>query len=73
MTPIAASKLCWTKECLYASLLIREAMDEAVDPCEDFYQYACGRWGKQNPVDPNEIDLSTLDVLRKERLRETKG
>ena len=39
-----------------------KAMDPAVDPCVDFYRYACGGWIRDNPI---PADQSRWDVSRK--------
>ena len=39
-----------TKDCVSMASTILNSLDEKVDPCEDFYSYACGGWLEQNPL-----------------------
>lgn len=46
----------------YTPSLEMKFVDKAVDPCVDFYNYACGQWNKINPI---PADQARWDVYGK--------
>lgn len=64
---------CMTPACVELAGTILSAMNSSVDPCQDFYQYACGGW-IQSHVLPDYlarlVTFTILEELNNGRLRE---
>lgn len=54
-----------------ASLL--NAMDVTADPCEDFFQFACGSWVKKHVIPEDRSSLTTFEVMADDLLVILKG
>jgi putative endopeptidase len=49
-------------------------VDKTLDPCNDFYKYACNKWLTANPIPPDQVFWSTgsgLELWNENLLRET--
>ena len=55
---------CQLKSHSVLAITIAEAMDLTVDPCTDFYQFACGGWMAKNSIPEGKAKWGRFYELR---------
>ena len=49
------------------------AMDRTIDPCVDFFHYACGGWIKNNPIPPDQSSWDLYSKMADENKEKLRG
>ncbi|CAF1624746.1 unnamed protein product [Rotaria sp. Silwood1] len=70
---------CDTPYCIKAANYLLESIDKTADPCDNFFQFACGTWLKKNRIPDDDMltspipaDLNNLQsVINARRFYET--
>lgn len=60
----SVQKTCASKECLFAAVDMLKQLNQTVDPCEDFYEYACGGWETENALEPGETHVTGFALVK---------
>jgi len=58
------SKVCLTKGCVKAAAELINSMDETVDPCSDFYNFACGQFIQNTVIPDHKTSHGTFYIVR---------
>ncbi|XP_055330910.1 neprilysin-11-like [Paramacrobiotus metropolitanus] len=56
-------RVCLTPECVHAAGTLVTNMNRNVNPCNDFYEFACGNWNLSHPMPDAKSRYSTFDQL----------
>lgn len=54
---------CLSPDCVLTASKFIEKIDFAADPCQDFWQFSCGSWIKNNPIPDHKSRYGSFDQL----------
>lgn len=56
-------EVCLTPGCIHTASKVLDAMDPSVEPCDDFYNFACGSFVKNTNIPDEKVSVNTFSVI----------
>lgn len=57
------STICETPGCVRAAAKLMDTIDETVDPCDNFYEFACGNYLKNTEIPASKVTVDSFSVV----------
>lgn len=61
---VTSDNICVSEDCVRASYDLVRNMDMSVNPCDDFYSYACGRWSQRFELPDDKSHYDTFGQMK---------
>lgn len=61
--PQTPDRICLDPACIHAASNILDSVDFTVDPCQDFYDFSCNKWIKDNPIPSGKPMWGSFGIL----------
>ncbi|XP_040072345.1 neprilysin-2-like [Ixodes scapularis] len=58
-----SAKFCLSTGCVNAASTLLQNMNQSVDPCENFYDFACGGWVHRHPIPEDRPLVSQFSLI----------
>ncbi|CAM1154661.1 Nep2 (predicted) [Pycnogonum litorale] len=62
-TKHTVQNVCLKPHCVQTAARLLSSMDTTVDPCTDFYSFACGKWKHRHTIPAGRDSISYLAIL----------
>lgn len=59
-----ATNVCVTAGCVHAAADVLDLMDPYAKPCDDFYNFACGKFLNQTVLSDEKVSIDTFSMSR---------
>ncbi|EFO13872.1 hypothetical protein LOAG_14655 [Loa loa] len=66
-------RVCLTKGCIQAANNLLMAMNLSANPCDDFFEYACGQWNRDHMIPDDMFAYGTFASVRENVRQQMRG